>query len=92
MATIDCFLTQFPDEYGNYENVQIKVLERLLNDKVITQEQFDEYTKHWHIIIVKKSWFGIWFKKILKGKTDGYIVQYVKFDMDVPEIEGSNER
>jgi hypothetical protein len=63
----------------NFNDVKTIVLTRLLLDKVITEEQAEEYADNWQIIIVKPSWFKRWKEKFQKDSNE-YIFQFVRFE------------
>ena len=72
-------MTQIEGHINNANGVKELVLERLREDKVITEAQENEYAEKWQIIIVKPSWFKRWMRKFNKD-ADDYLFKYVKFE------------
>jgi len=64
------------NETRDANTVKGVVLKQLLDDGHISQTIFDEYCIHWNVIILKRSWFKLWYQKI--GKADSYFYQYIK--------------
>ena len=54
------------------------LLSRLIDDGLITEDQFEKYSNDWQFIVIKRSWFKRW-KKIFGREEDAYSFQYVKF-------------
>lgn len=79
MGTIDGMLVSLPEYIENANNTKEIVLLQLLNDEVITQEQYDKYTQHYQVIIIKNSWFKSWVKKFNK-EPENYTIKFVKFE------------
>ena len=82
MADIDSTLMQLPNLTDNGNKVKDTVLSRLVTDKIITENQFKEYTEKWQVIVIKKSWFSRWFKVFGKESkdADAYQFKYVRFE------------
>lgn len=55
------------------------VLQRLFNDKIISEEQKIEYNEKWQVITFKYSWFKTWWKKYNNQKGD-YGYKFLKFE------------
>jgi len=66
MGTIDGMLLEIESFTKNANIAKSIVLSRLLEDKIITDEQRTEYLDNWQIIVIKKSWF----KKLLSKDND----------------------
>ena len=74
---VDSDLINMPNDLDKLSAVKDLVIQRLVDDGLITNEQALHYANDWQIIIFKKSWFRR-AKDIFKGKIDGYFAQYVK--------------
>ena len=80
MSPIDTQLVSMESDTLNANIVKLTVIEKLFNNGVITEEQADEYTVNWNIVIVKRSWFKRFFGiKNNEGDEKGYIYRYVNF-------------
>lgn len=77
---VDQFLLDIESNLENFNLVKDSVLNRLLKDKIISEEQFNEYSEKWNIIILKPSWFKRWKDKFRKDCNNQYIIKYVKFE------------
>lgn len=80
MAVIDNILVNIESEVLNSNTIKDIVLDRLLQDKLISEQQFDDYSNNWQIIIVKKSWFKKWKDNLLENDKNDYMYQFVKFN------------
>lgn len=80
MAIIDNILVNIESEVLNSNTIKDIVLDRLLQDKLISEQQFDDYSNNWQIIIVKKSWFKKWKDNLLENDKNDYMYQFVKFN------------
>lgn len=80
MGTIDGFLLEIETYTKNANITKDIVLARLANDGVITEEQLNNYSENWQIVIVKKTWFKKWMDKFCKDESNLYIYKYVKFE------------
>ena len=67
-------------ETKNANMVKDILLQKLLEDEVITEDQHNIYSKNWHIIIVKKNWFqkltdkdnkDVWYFKLVNMVWNG---------------------
>lgn len=78
---LDSLIVDMESNLANFNAVKDIVLERLLDDNVITSEQAAEYGEKWNVIIVKPSWFKRYKDKFFKNDDDNiYIFKYVKFE------------
>ena len=75
---MDLQLVELPSVTENGNKVKNLVIQQLHKDGVITQEQWEEYTTSWNIILIKPSWFQRWKSKYFPNSND-YMYQYVKF-------------
>jgi hypothetical protein len=80
MAAIDSMLISLEEYTTNANGVKELVISRLIMDKVITEEQADDYMEKWQIIIIKPTWFERWMKKFNITDPNNYRFKYVKFD------------
>jgi hypothetical protein len=71
-------------ELGNYTQnanfVKEIVLQRLLTDNVINEEQAQQYSEKWNVIVIKKGWFKRWMDKFSSADSDEYFYKFVKFE------------
>ena len=77
--TIENQLLQVPDNTVNANLVKDIVIQRLLDDGVITEEQANEYSEKWQMIVIKTNWFKRWMEKFGMSK-DSYQYKFVKFE------------
>lgn len=72
---------EMQDYIENMNKVKDAVIGRLLQDKVITQEQADIYSEKWQIMIFKNSWFKKWLKKFNTDSDEKeWSFKYLKFE------------
>lgn len=71
----------FDIEIDNHNKTKNVVLERLLKDKIITQEQYDEYSINWNILLVKRNWFKKLCDLFKIDDREGYSIIYTRFDL-----------
>jgi hypothetical protein len=64
----------------NANGVKEMVLARLVEDKMITEDQSKIYAEKWQIIIIKTSWFKRWTSVFVKGDSSTWKYKYVKFE------------
>lgn len=76
---MDSMLISMEEYTVNANTVKNSVLERLQIDGVITEQQAEDYSEKWQIIIIKTNWFTSWLNKFKKEK-DSYQCKYVKFE------------
>lgn len=60
-------------------SVKEMVLYRLHKDGIITEEQANEYSEKWYIIIIKPSWFKQWLKKF-GSNNEELTFKFVRFE------------
>ena len=77
---MDSQILSIEGDIKNANNVKEIVLNRLLSDKVITEEQAEMYATKWQIIVVKYGWFERWFKTLSGRKAESYCYKYVRFE------------
>ena len=80
MAAVDSMLLTLEEDIKNANTVKEVVIERLLKDKVLTEEQAEEYTDKWQMIIIKPSWFERWMEKLNIKTPNNYRFKYVRFE------------
>ena len=79
--TLDSQLISMEENILNATTVKDMTLLRLFNDKVITEEQFKEYSEKWQIILIKNGWFKRWIKVFGDNKNkEDYQFRYVKIE------------
>ena len=67
---IDSVQLKLGDDTINANTIKETVLKQLVNDKLLTEEQYKYYTSEWQVIICKKAWY----KKLhLKKQLIGFI-------------------
>jgi hypothetical protein len=79
MSIIDPRLLNLEQDTVNANALKEIVIGRLLEDKVITEEQAEEYVTKWQVIIVKYGWFERWLKSLGGRKSEDYTYKYVRF-------------
>ena len=77
--TVDSILLEIDSMIANAEAVKQLVLNRLVQDKLITEEQQDHYMEDWQVIVFKKGWFKRWCDKYSKGDDTQWMYKFVKF-------------
>jgi len=80
MSGIDTMLISLEEYTTNANGVKELVISRLVIDKVITEQQADDYMEKWQVIIIKPTWFQRWMKKFNIDNENTYRFKYVKFD------------
>jgi hypothetical protein len=80
MAAVDSMLLTLEEDTKNANTVKDLVIKRLLDDKVITDQQAEDYADKWQVIIIKSSWFERWMEKLNIESTNNYRYKYVKFE------------
>jgi hypothetical protein len=77
---MDTTLLRIESYTTDANSVKETVLNRLLEDKIITESQYEEYCEKWQVIIIKEGWFKTWLKKFTQNDGSSYIFKYVKFE------------
>jgi len=80
MAAVDSMLLTLEEDIKNANTVKDLVIQRLLDDKVITDQQAEDYADKWQVIIIKPSWFERWMEKLKIKTPNSYRFKYVKFE------------
>ena len=81
MSTIDSQTISMESDTLNANIVKLTVIEKLLINGIITEDQAEEYTVNWNIIIVKRNWFKRYFGKPTNSDDgNGYVYRYVNFE------------
>ena len=79
MAAIDSMILSAEEYTLNANSVKDMIIQRLLNDRVISEENAMLYTEKWQVIVVKNNWFERWMKKFDRKK-DSWSYKYLKFE------------
>jgi len=77
---IDSNLVSLEADIKNANTVKEIVIGRLLEDKIITEEQAKTYTEKWQVIVFKKGWFTRWFESFKRGEPSDYSYKLVQFE------------
>jgi len=81
MTTMDGNLVTLEDDTINANQVKDLVLDRLLKNKVITNEQCSEYYTKWGVVVVKRGWFAGWLKTFnKKASSSAYLYRFVRLE------------
>jgi hypothetical protein len=80
MAAVDSMLLTLEEEIKNANTVKDMVIERLMDDKVITSQQAEDYVDKWQVIIIKPAWFERWMEKLNIKTPNSYRYKYVRFE------------
>ena len=80
MAAVDSMLLTLEEDIKNANIVKDCVIQRLVNDKVITDQQAEDYADKWQVIIIKPSWFERWMEKLNIKTPNNYRYKYVRFE------------
>jgi hypothetical protein len=80
MAALDSMILSLEEDIKNANTVKDLVIQRLLDDKVITDQQAEDYADKWQVIIIKPSWFERWMEKLNIKTPNSYRYKYVKFE------------
>jgi hypothetical protein len=80
MAALDSMLLSLEEDIKIANTVKDLVIQRLLDDKVITDQQAEDYADKWQVIIIKPSWFERWMEKLNIKTPNSYRCKYVKFE------------
>lgn len=73
-------LLRLEGDTENANSVKEIVLQRLLFDKVISNEQAIEYSEKWQVIVIKRGWFMRWVNAFSIKNKDDYQFKFVKFE------------
>jgi hypothetical protein len=80
MAAVDSMLLTLEEEIKNANTVKDLVIQRLVDDKVLTDQQAGDYADKWQVIIIKPSWFERWMEKLNIKTPNNYRYKYVRFE------------
>jgi hypothetical protein len=80
MSALDSMLLSLEEDIKNANTVKDLVIQRLLDDKALTDQQAEDYADKWQVIIIKPTWFERWRKKLNIESTNNYRYKYVKFE------------
>lgn len=80
MAAVDSMLLTLEEEIKNANTVKDLVIQRLVDDKVLTDQQAEDYADKWQVIIIKPSWFERWMEKLNIKTPNNYRYKYVRFE------------
>jgi hypothetical protein len=80
MAALDSMLLTLEEEIKNANVVKDCVIQRLVDDKVLTDQQAEDYADKWQVIIIKPSWFERWMVKLNIKTPNNYRYKYVRFE------------
>jgi hypothetical protein len=80
MAALDSMLLTLEEEIKNANTVKDLVIQRLVDDKVLTDQQAGDYADKWQVIIIKPSWFERWMEKLNIKTPNNYRYKYVRFE------------
>jgi membrane carboxypeptidase/penicillin-binding protein len=80
MAALDSMILSLEEDIKNANTVKDLVIQRLLDDKVITNQQAEDYADKWQVIIIKPAWFERWMEKLKIKTPNSYRFKYVKFE------------
>lgn len=76
---IDSVLLRLPEDTLNAATVKNVILEQLKKDNILTDSEFEYYSVHYQIIVIKPNWFKKWATKF-GIKNNEYQYKLVKFD------------
>lgn len=76
---MDQILIELPTLTKNANTVKKAVLNKLLDDKVITKQQHEYYNVNMQVIAIKYGWFKNWFDKFFAkdNQPEDYSYRYV---------------
>ena len=80
MAALDSMVLSLEEDIKNANTVKDLVIQRLVNDKVITDQQAGDYADKWQVIIIKPTWFERWMVKLNIKTPNNYRYTYVRFE------------
>jgi hypothetical protein len=80
MAAVDSMLLTLEEDIKNANTVKDLVIQRLVDDKVLTDQQAYDYADKWQVIIIKPSWFERWMEKLNIKTPNNYRFKYVRFE------------
>lgn len=79
--TLDQAILNLEENTINANSVKNAIFKKLYQDKIITEEQYEELVIKYNIIIVKKGWFKIWLEKREKNENpDAYIYKVIEME------------
>jgi hypothetical protein len=80
MAALDSMLLSLEEDIKNANTVKDLVIQRLVDDKVLTDQQAKDYADKWQVIIIKPTWFERWMEKLNIKTSNNYLYKYVRFE------------
>ena len=80
MAALDSMLLSLEEDIKNANTVKDLVIQRLVDDKVLTDQQAKDYADKWQVIIIKPTWFERWMDKLNIKTSNNYLSKYVRFE------------
>lgn len=79
---IDNILLEIPTQIKNAQIIKEIILEKLVEEKLITSEQANNFDDEYQLIIFKRSWYSKWWNNVTKGtkeELENYQYKLVKF-------------
>ena len=80
MAALDSMLLSLEEDIKNANTVKDLVIQRLVDDKVLTDQQAKDYADKWQVIIIKPTWFERWMEKLNIKTSNNCLYKYVRFE------------
>ena len=80
MAALDSMVLSLEEDIKNANTVKDLVIQRLVDDKVLTDQQAKDYADKWQVIIIKPTWFERWMEKLNIKTSNNYLYKYVRFE------------
>lgn len=65
----------------NYEKVKQIVLAKLVDERLLSQDDADEFSDRCQVLVYKGKWFSKWFDKHMKSdinKEDAYFIRMIE--------------
>lgn len=75
---MDSYLVEMEQDIQNYNVVKELVIDKLIDEGLISQEDGDSFVDRCQIIVVKNGWFKRWCSKFSKGNESMYTVRVLE--------------
>lgn len=75
---MDSYLLEMEQDVQNYNVVKELVVNKLVDEGLVSQEDGEDFIDRCQIIVVKNGWFKRWCSKFSKGNESTYTVRILE--------------
>lgn len=75
---MDSYLVEMEQDIQNYNVVKELVINKLVDEGLVSQEDGEDFIDRCQIIVVKNGWFKRWCSKFSKGNESIYTVRILE--------------